>query len=432
MSEAKPKSTPVINAIVCRARNLFGDDVAVLDYCRKHARKHENMLNRLADAVTHQDLQRAKSLRREVLRSWSGRFSATIRCMRRPDEGLMSLDQVIAVAEKVDPLHHCDEPVILHAVRKGPNVWRPIMISGPRRRAAQLLCADVLTAGLVPDPINYLVRGRGIEVASDRIMELIEQHEMTHFVLADIKDFFGAVDCTGAREVLPLPGPAVLHAVFVAPEVPREYSSLYSSLPSDMKPPHEAARPVLPQGSPTSQLAAELILAPTLRSLPSGEHAVVYGDDIALGARSAEEADGLMQALKEALKSHPAGPFRLSRKVIGRVCERFDFLKYRYKAIPACYGGGIRRVPSGKSYERFEERVMMITAEYPISKSEDRVDSYTGHWVQSFKRWEPHALSLFRLEGTKFQGMFAGYNRKRAKKAKEPSNGPATEPSESE
>ena len=355
--------------------------------------------------------------------------------MRRPDEGLMSLDQVIAVAEKVDPLHHCDEPVILHAVGKGPNVWRPIMISGPRRRAAQLLCADVLTAGLVPDPINYLVRGRGIEVASDRIMELIKQHEMTTSCWQTSRTFLGRWIAPVREKCSPCPD--------------RLYCMLCSSLPAAGT--GSAERVLLsvlfsPIGHQTSSRSGPAGTPPGLAHLPAScgtdprpNPTVVavrrargrLWDDIALGARSAKEADGLMQALEEALKSHPAGPFRLSRKVIGRVCGRFDFLKYRYKAIPACYGGGIRRVPSGKSYERFEERVMMITAEYPISESEDRVDSYTGHWVRSFKRWEPHALSLFRLEGTKFRAC-SPVTLERAKKAKESSNGPTTEPSKSE
>ena len=137
---------------------------------------------------------------------------------------------------------------------------------------------------------DYLTgRGRGIELASDRICEMVEAEDCDRFILADIKEFFGSLEQERVRDVMPLPGQVVSNYLLITPSVPVE---VYADLPL---PPHictnleKAVRQGIPSGSRASSVIASMLLGPSLQASiqASWGRIVVYGDDIAIGARLA-------------------------------------------------------------------------------------------------------------------------------------------------
>lgn len=78
-------------------------------------------------------------------------------------------------------------------------------------------------------------------------------------------------------------------------------------------------------------MVSEMLLAPALAGLPAGVLVLTHLDDILVLARTRQEAELSLEALRVALEQHPAGPLALKRGVVRRVCDGFDFLGYRLR-----------------------------------------------------------------------------------------------------
>src|SRR5207249_10278413 len=94
----------------------------------------------------------------------------------------------------------------------------------------------------------------------------------------------------------------------------------------------KAVRQGIPAGSRASPVIASMLLRPSLEAsfAASLGRVVVYGDDIAIGARSKVEAANSKNQLQAAMADFPGGPLFLKKREIAHVSEGFNFTKYRF------------------------------------------------------------------------------------------------------
>jgi hypothetical protein len=203
--------------------------------------------------------------------------------------------------------------------------------------------------------------------------------------------------------MLGLPNAVTNNCILLSSRVP-----LYMTKEMVLTSPFDGAvRRGLPQGSRASGLVASILLGSVLEHIAPGHRVVIYGDDIALAARSKKEAEAMMKALKSALDSHPAGPFRLKRCEIKHINDGFDFTKYRTRKKPDYFGGDVVRSPANMSFIRFKKNTTKKIQEKK-SNGEGWVlpaFQYRTCWIRAFGHWDVRAQSLALLNCTFQEGI---------------------------
>lgn len=379
--------SPVYMSAVHKANALLGSAFAA--QIRGHAEAYSAGLQRLGAASEAGDQRLVRKEQTRILNSYSARFVCLVRSAAKEDG--FTPETISKAAQALSPWHDCGEPIRAWPEPKSSGEgWRPMCSFGPKRRALQRLCGDIITARHGTEPVDFLRKGRGCDVASDHINHLIEKKGYKFFVLADVKDFYRSVQHESLREALGLPAAVMNSCVLIGPDAHFSYGSLLPCLPIEVF--DGAVRQGLPQGSRTSTIIAGLLLGPVLREeIPSEDRIVVHGDDIAVAARDEMEAKALKEALPGMLASHPAGPFQLKHCDVHYVGDGFDFLKYRHRRDP--FTGRVHRRPARKSYWRYTQRVIKIASSEPLVEGRKSLARYGKSWVKAFPRWRRNWLS---------------------------------------
>src|SRR4029078_1303103 len=95
---------------------------------------------------------------------------------------------------------------------------------GIRRKAIQTLCKHILLAAYSMPAFDCSTpKGRGAEVASDRVFQIAAQEHCSFFVLADIKNFFGSLEQETVGKMLPLPGPGGRNYLLITSPTPFDW-----------------------------------------------------------------------------------------------------------------------------------------------------------------------------------------------------------------
>lgn len=387
----------IVDSVAHKARSLLGQEFE--GEIRAHTISYTENLGRQRKAALAGDGKAVRKIQRTILRSYSAKLVCLVRALDEKDG--LTAPYVEATAGALNPWNDSGEPVTAWAEPKPLGQgWRIICSFGPRRKALQTLCADILEARYGLEEVDYLRRGRGTESASDRINKLVEESGIRYFVTADIEDFFGSVQQKSIAGITGLPEAVVNNCLFIGPQVSL---TLIGSLPDSvtLEAFDGAVRQGLPQGSRASQLIASLLLGPAMRSLAPADRIIVYGDDSAIGVKCEKEAEALALDLLGSFETHPAGPFRVKFNV-GDVEKGFDFLKYHHKRDWVT--GKVRRRPSNKCYRRYVGKV----AAKVLAEGEELIADYRGRWTTSFRRWERNELSEILLDITTMEAMAAG------------------------
>jgi RNA-directed DNA polymerase len=375
-----------IASAIGKAQNYgeeFAKDVA------QHAQRHEELLKAHAGAVENRNVRKARQTEFRVYRSFSSRLVCLLRGLKKTNQ--WTLTKILAEAAKLDPYHDCGELIGVWAVLKASgNGFRPICSFGPRRRALQNLCGDVIEATSVDVPANFLRKGRGIESASSHISILIESGDK-YFVEFDIKDFYRSVQTKNMAKALMMNQSVYDNCITISSNAPLHCVPSLSLAVSMLG---EAARKGLPQGSRTSTLIAALLLGPYLEQFAPVDHSVIYGDDVLIGFGDEAEADALKKALPDRLKDHPFGPLHPKHCEVRLFEVGINFLSYKFK--PG-FGGKVRLRPSDNSFTRYENHVEMLAATYPTKAAEKKIAAYSSGWTASFPSWNFNETSEFYL-----------------------------------
>jgi hypothetical protein len=143
------------------------------------------------------------------------------------------------------------------------------------------------------------------------------------------------------------------------------------------------ARRGVPQGSATSPLAVEMLLAPVLASLPC-ENWVGYADNLLTLGKSEGDVVSIFTACGSAVKAHPAGPLRLNSPKVYHPGTPIDFLGHRLR----CFGDQIRIEPTPDHLVKFKTKLQHGLKQIKKGNhhSAERLRKYVLGWVAAFKQ----------------------------------------------
>ncbi len=143
------------------------------------------------------------------------------------------------------------------------------------------------------------------------------------------------------------------------------------------------ARRGLPQGSATSPLVVEMLLAPVLASLPC-EDWVGYADNLLTLGKSEGDVVSIFTACGSAVTAHPAGPLRLNPPKVYKPGTPIDFLGHRLR----CFGGQIRIEPTPDNLAKFKTKLQrgLKQVKKGNHNAAERLRKYVLGWVAAFKQ----------------------------------------------
>jgi Reverse transcriptase (RNA-dependent DNA polymerase) len=293
---------------------LSDADVAAI---KKIARRHRQCTNHLHHIWRGESKASFEHTRGVYLKAFTTRVCATVRAfakIRRRG----SLQDIYQFAEKLDVWEPLSEPVRAMLLPKPKGGYRPITMHGPRRMGQQFIVRDVLTAVGLDNEHDYCRRGAGGEKAliRDACKRLEEGYR--HWRTADVVKCFASLK-PAHLSWLPLPKELIRNVVFLPKcakiEVVKKTDvtsggTLYvPSLSLTTK----TVRRGLPQGSVLSPLVARAFLGREIRAALGKKEVATFWfvDDLTLGARSRPKLEDALEALRERLQGHPAGPILL-------------------------------------------------------------------------------------------------------------------------
>jgi hypothetical protein len=119
------------------------------------------------------------------------------------------------------------------------------------------------------------------------------------------------------------------------------------------------ARWGFPQGSATSPLAVEILLAPLFDKLPTCGKALGYADNTLIMAKEVNDVVPMTEAFWSALKEHPAGQLRPKEPRFFEPGAPIKFLGYRLELVD----GVVRIGPTQENLEKFENELKVGLAQ---------------------------------------------------------------------
>jgi hypothetical protein len=321
-----------------------------LHKAQAHARKMIMSIRRAHDGGAY---KKADALTRIYLDSIDARYVAVweaygrLKPHQRP-----KASRLFDIARSLNPQVGSQEPVHLWFKQKveKPHKFRPIMDFGIENRALQYLVLPVLQARSDPHPSQYARRGPHAAIA--RVAELLALGYVG-VIETDIANCYQSFDGEKVIDHLPIPK-GVMRTVILSGAYnltldyddhlgPADPGDTFAQLSAD-------ARRGLPQGSATSTLAAEILLAKLFDKLPPGGKSFAYADNFFITAKDRSDAASINSALWSALKAHPAGQLRPSRVRIFPPGGPIEFLGHRLQLCD----GAVRIDPTTRNREKFE------------------------------------------------------------------------------
>lgn len=228
----------------------------------------------------------------------------------------LSVLQLVAMSKGLNLALPDTEPLEVVVLTRGSS-RRVVFKPGRLQRVRQRILLDLLDA-IFPSPPNEFGR-RGVRRAWQHIKGFLSDPSVTHVVVADISNFYGSINQDWVMEENPFPERVAEAALSPDSYRFRLNGSLLTleEVPWLRGPLSPGGWAGLLPGLVTSSALAERAsarLCDLIQELIGYRPLIcTYVDDILLAARGAEEAERLKEALEEAVRCHPAGPFRLGR-----------------------------------------------------------------------------------------------------------------------
>jgi hypothetical protein len=382
----QPISAPV-------SKTVGGPNAVQTKKARVRAQK---LLRKIVAAHQEGRTKKVGHLTKIYLQSYDAKLVATERAYRavqkhlRPDPALIPL-----IAKGLNPWQGTTEKAILYFKEKPhqPHHFRPIHSFRIEHRALQYLARPLLKIRADLNSNQYTLKG--VHEAIKRVAGLMaDGHQWA--IETDITNCFGSFDGHKVANLLPLPK-QVTNNSLIAETLSIEYTPYWATyfgpvsndVDQFLQPELADARQGLPQGSATSTLIAEMLLAPIFSQLPAGAIAVGYADNILVMAKTEEEVVSVTLALWSALKAHPAGQLRPKEPKIFEPGDPIEFLGHQMER----WGGTIRIQPTAQNMAEFHGRLnedlrhlMKSTKHAAVSEHKARsIESYVRSWTAAFK-----------------------------------------------
>ena len=254
----------------------------------------------------------ARRLMQEYLRSFDAKFTATAKAFQKmhPDAKLPKA-KLAKIAAHLDPWMGTKEPARVSARPKSSGGHRIVVDFQLENRALQYLVRGALRpwAKQQLHQDQYGMQG-GRDAAIKAAAEALDEG-FAWAVTADIKDFYPSINGKQLQKLLPL-SEEVIRLVMLSRYL--RLSLGWRPLAVTTAEFMAQARQGIPQGSATSSLLAEVVLAPLFTALPEGACVINLADNFLILAPSKAEVCSIVNTLRCACKSLPAGPLRLVAK----------------------------------------------------------------------------------------------------------------------
>lgn len=351
---------------------------------------YRHLLRDLKSASTRNRRARTKQLTATIMGAFPARLVAALR-VHASTKRVASATEIISFADSISMCEVYGETVIVKPHSRNSIKWRPIALTGLKRRAQQLVLRDVLLARKGDSPYDSTVAGAGGERTLFQKIETLIKEGYTHFLSVDVVQFFPSVK-PGHLAGLPLSPWAIENLVFLPQMTPIRFvdpikdisvsehdllvndadpfgcssSYLSESVLSKLK----MVRQGLPQGDVLSPQIARMFLGREIqRTLENrGVRWFTHMDDCLICARSLSKLRSGRKALIKRLAHHPAGPIEVHDHAIRHVEENFFHLGYR---IGRRKDGSLYIRPGMKRFDVFRDRLRKkLAASSPFDKSE--------------------------------------------------------------
>lgn len=387
-----------------RAVFSFKFSDAELREFKGYADTYDRWLKRLRKAVAKNDAHGIKKICELITDCFAAKVCAVV---RETGAAPPTLGEIKQQANALSLCSHIDETVGIEFQLKSQSTFRFISKFGPKRRAAQRLCADLLEIIYPLQSFDFSARGRGVDRAVGHLANLIEKENAQYLVKIDISNCFGSPINEEVGKHLMLPKRVVNHCLLLGDNVKLAAQPIYGvELPHISTLPYlkanGPARRGLPQGSSASQLIMNrAILGPRLRSLLFADHLVQYGDDVAVPAKDIATAEVILETLTSVFSTTPVGPFAIGRHSVAPIAEGCDFLGYRISRKAKCFGGHLHYRPSKWAFSKMQAKaVEYYAAAGKGEEGAERVASYLLRWRAAFPRWPFNEWSNDHLRST--------------------------------
>lgn len=413
IKDAKKALRWLVNACT-KLANETGDETyrwaeQEFQYVLKQITLYRRLLYDLKSASVRNRRARKKQLTTTIMESYPARLVAMLR-VHASTKRVVSAEEIIAFAESISMGGCYGETVTVKPHPKNSIKWRPIALTGLKRRAQQLILRDILLVRDGDSPCDSTVAGAGGERAHFRKFEAFIKEGYTHFVSIDVIQFFPSVK-PGHLAGFPLSPWAIENLVFLPQMTPIMFidpvkgisvsehdllvndadpfgcSSLYSS--ESVLPKLKMVRQGLPQGDVLSPQIARMFLGREIqRALGNrGVKWFTHLDDCLICARSPSKLRSALKTLVKRLAHHPAGPIELHDHTIRHVDEDFFHIGYRAGLRK---DGTLHVRPGLKRFDRFRERLRARLAASPTFAKGELIAigiDYAKAWFDAQHAW---------------------------------------------
>ena len=337
------------------------------------------------------------------IRAYLNSYDAKLQAVRRANQQFkfnqrFSKGELRAIAERLNPWKGTDEPALVHLKRKpsNPDYFRTYMEFGIENRALQYLVRRPLE--IVADllPFQYTIKG-GMQAAIMHVAKAMSAGPVWAIEL-DVNDCYGSFESDKLPSLIPLPKEVTDHVVvahglhLVPGNIQYHFGPTGNDdpgIPWELEKTLVDAQRGIPQGSVTSSLVAENMMAIALRKIPDGVgDRVAYGDNCLLMAKEEGDVLTMTKALGGALECHPAGQLwpKIEYFAPGQPIE------YLGHALTRKAKGEIRIQASAKNREKFDSNVVASLNKLQLTKLGKRarirqfgeLERYIRSWTAAF------------------------------------------------
>lgn len=295
------------------------------------------------------DVQARSTIERNYLDFGPARILAAFRVL----PAKATRRQVLALAREMQPVARQTRRNNWHLRPKNGGGFRKICSLSPHLKAVHYLIADLLQRFCCFPDFNFSTPSTGLHKAMWRVQEALEGG-YTHCYVGDVRSCFDSVRAENLYSLLPLTEELVRYNL--QPELLRfRYVRRHQGVPNSAGHSNSDEPSGLLQGSPASNMILAVMFDRMVEIVEHRDAVVcLYADNVFLAARSADELEATIVALRSYLGNHPGGSFDLRDDWRPEPGQPFEFLGYEVSPLEC---GRAIILPTEKSFDKVVDKM---------------------------------------------------------------------------